>query len=55
MKIVIVETGKQFDNKKQALLELAFCHYPVTIEVDGVEYFFEWFSKVEKFFESLND
>ncbi|MBQ3754855.1 MAG: hypothetical protein II867_01685 [Clostridia bacterium] len=48
MRIVIF--GKQYDNKKQALSELAFCHYPVTIEVDGKSYTFEWFSDVEAFF-----
>ncbi|MBR4800847.1 MAG: hypothetical protein IK048_04190 [Clostridia bacterium] len=53
MKIVIL--GKQFEDKKQALEELAFCHYPVTIEVDGKTYTFEWFSEVERFFETLND
>ena len=55
MMIVIVGTEKRFDNKKQALEELAFCHYPVTIEVDGKQYAFEWFSDVERFFETLND
>ena len=55
MKITIVDTGKQFDNQKQALLELAFCHYPVRIEVDGKQYAFEWFSEVETFFKTLND
>ena len=48
MRIVIL--GKQFENEKQALEELAFCHYPVTIEVDGKQYTFEWFSEVEAFF-----
>jgi len=53
--IVIEESAKQFENKKQALLELAFCHYPVRIEVDGKQYAFEWFSEVETFFKTLND
>ena len=55
MKITILDTGKQFVNPKQALLELAFCHYPVRIEVDGKQYAFEWFSEVETFFKTLND
>ena len=53
--IVIVDSAKQFENKKQALWELAFCHYPVTIEVNGERRTFEWFSDVEKFFETLDD
>lgn len=55
MKIVIVDLKKQFDNKKQALEELAFCHYPVTIEVNGEVLVFEWFSDIEKYFASLDD
>jgi|GEM_PF-5377226 len=55
MKIVIVGTDKQYDNKKQVLQELAFCHYPVTIEVDGKRFTFEWFSDVEKFVNGLED
>ena len=55
MKIVIVDTGKQFDNKKQALLELAFCHYPVTVEIDGDVLTFEWFSDIENYFNNLHD
>ena len=47
--------GKQYDTKKQALLELAFCHYPVRVEVDGKEYVFEQFSDAEKFVKSLKD
>lgn len=53
--IVIVDTEKRYKDKKQALLELAFCHYPVTVEVDGKRYTFEWFSEVETFFKTLND
>lgn len=51
----IVILGKQYDTKKQALVELAFCHYPVRIEVNGKEYVFEWFSDVEKFFATIED
>lgn len=51
----IVILGKQYDTKKQALLELAFCHYPVRVEVDGKEYVFEQFSDAEKFVKSLKD
>ena len=53
--IVIVDSAKQFESKKQALIELAFCHYPVTIEVNGEKHTFEWFSDVEKFFDALDD
>ena len=55
MKIVIVETDQQFEDKKQALLELAFCHYPVTVEVDGKRHVFEWFSDAQKFIENIED
>ena len=52
-KIIIL--GKQFSDKGQALLELAFCHYPVSIIVDGEERTFEQFSDVEKFLKDLED
>ncbi len=53
MKIVIDE--KQFEDKKQALFELAFCHYPVTVEIDEKILVFECFSAVEKYLNDLKD
>jgi len=44
-----LENGKEFSDKKQALVELAFSHFPLTIIVDGKEYHFDWFSDLEKF------
>jgi len=45
--------GKKFDNIKQALLELAFCHYPVKVIIDDKDYVFDEFSKVEELLKSL--
>ena len=53
--VKVVLLGTQFDTKKQVLIELAFCHYPVCVEVDGKEYVFEQFSDAEKFIKSLKD
>ncbi len=53
MRISIDTIDKQFDNKKQVLLELAFCHYPVTVTLDDTTYTFDEFSKVEEFLKSL--
>lgn len=44
--------GKVYQNKEQALCELAFCHYPITVTVDGESLIFEWFSDLENYFKS---
>ncbi len=49
MRITIDTIDKQFDNIKQVLFELAFCHYPVKITLDDKEYIFDEFSKAEEF------
>ncbi len=41
--------NKTYDDKKQALCELAFCHFPVTVKIDGEELRFDWFSDLEKY------
>ena len=41
--------NKTYDDKKQALCEFAFCHFPVTVKIDGEELRFDWFSDLEKY------
>ncbi len=41
--------NKVYDDKKQALSEFAFCHFPVTVKIDGEELRFDWFSDLEKY------
>ena len=47
---IIIE-GKQFNNKEQAIAELAFCHYPVVVEIDGEKKQFSSFDEARKFVE----
>ena len=47
--LIKLENGKEFSDKKQALLELAFSHFPLTISIDDKFFTFEWFSELEKF------
>lgn len=44
---------KNYDNKKQALNALAFCHYPVKVIVDDKENTFHSFDEVREWVESL--
>ncbi len=32
---LVSENEKQFDDKKQAVTALAFCHYPVTVKIEN--------------------
>lgn len=41
--------NKTYDDKKQALCEFAFRHFPVTVKIDGEELRFDWFSDLEKY------
>ena len=44
--------GKTFQDKKQALNALAFCHYPVTVVVNGNTQTFDSFDKVKDWVEN---
>lgn len=50
--MIILFENKQFDDEKQALNEFAFCHYPLTIVVDGEKMTFFEFSALENFIKS---
>ncbi len=50
--MIILFENKQFNDEKQALCEFAFCHYPITITVDGKKMTFDEFSTLEKFIKS---
>ncbi len=41
--------NKVYRDKKQALVELAFSHFPLTLKIDGNEVTFDWFSELEKY------
>lgn len=41
--------NKVYQDKKQALCEFAFCHFPVTVKIDGNELSFDRFSDLEKY------
>lgn len=41
--------NKIYTDKKQALTEFAFCHYPLTLTIDGNQMTFDWFSDLEKY------
>ena len=47
--MTIVFENKVYEDKKQALTEFAFCHYPITLSIDGKTMTFEWFSDVEQY------
>ena len=47
--MTIVFENKVYEDKKQALTEFAFCHYPITLSIDGKTMTFEWFSDLEKY------
>ena len=51
MMTIIIE-GKEFNNKEQAIIELAFCHYPVVVEIDGDKQEFSSFDAAREFVES---
>ncbi len=53
--MLIVYQQKQFLDKKQALIEFAFCKFPLTINVDGDDMTFEEFSALERYVKSLED
>lgn len=41
--------NKIYTDKKQALTEFAFCHYPITLTIDGNQMTFDWFSQLEEY------
>ena len=45
--------GKTFQDKKQALNALAFCHYPVTVVINGNTQTFDSFDKVKDWVETI--
>lgn len=47
--MTIVYLDKIFTDKRQALNEFAFCHFPLTIEVDGIAMTFDCFSALEAY------
>ena len=50
--MTIIIEGKEFNNKEQAIIELAFCHYPVVVEIDGDKQEFSSFDTAREFVES---
>lgn len=55
MSLQIELQNKIFNNKKQALNELAFCHYPVDVVIDGNLFVFEDFMSAEAYLNNLPD
>ena len=47
--MTIVYSNKTFTDKRQALNEFAFCHFPLSIEVNGVAMTFDCFSELETY------
>ncbi len=47
--MTIVYSGITYTDKRQALGEFAFCHFPLSIEVDGVAMTFDCFSALETY------
>lgn len=47
--MTIAIDNKVFTDKKQALCELAFCHFPVSVIIDGNALIFEEFSVLENY------
>lgn len=47
--MTIAIDNKVFTDKKQALCELAFCHFPVSVIIDGNTLIFEEFSVLENY------
>ena len=50
--MIIVINGKQFSDKAQAIIELAFCHYPATVSINGTEKKFASFDEAKSFIEN---
>lgn len=55
MKIEIISENKCCGSIEDALLELAFCHYPVTIKVLKKVLKFDTFMDVEKYLKEGNN
>ena len=45
--------SKTFNNKEQAIIELAFCHYPVEVKVDNQTITFDSFDKAKEYVENI--
>lgn len=41
--------NKIYEDRTQALNELAFCSFPVTLKIDGNLLTFDWFSDLETY------
>lgn len=52
MIIIVSENDKKFEDKKQAVTELAFCHYPVTVQIGEEVKTFASFDAAREFVES---
>ena len=50
--MIIIINGKQFSDKAQAIIELAFCHYPATVSINGIEKTFASFDEAKSFVEN---
>ncbi len=53
--MTILYQQKQFLDKKQALIEFAFCKFPLTVNIDGEDMTFDQFSDLERYIKSLKD
>ena len=47
--MTIVYQDKTYSDKRQALCEFAFCHFPLTAEIDGDAMTFDCFSVLETY------
>lgn len=47
--MTIIVNDKTFSDKKQALCELAFCHFPLSVIIDCKTLTFEEFSVLEQY------
>ena len=50
--MIIIINGKQFNDKAQAIIELAFCHYPVSVSINGTKKEFASFDEAKSFVEN---
>ncbi len=47
--MIIEFNNSIYQDKKSALEELAFSHFPVTLKIDGNILTFDWFSDLETY------
>lgn len=51
--MIIVYQQNKYQDKKQALNEFAFCRFPLTVNIDGVDMTFDDFTSLESYIKSL--